>query len=336
MLEKPNLEDDAIVAALREHYGLDIASLKFLPIGNDVGSFAYRIEARDDTAYFLKARRAPMYEPSVVVPHYLKEQGLDEVVAPLATLDGTLWVPFGSFNLILFPFIEAPTGKEAGLTAQQWRELGRILKRLHTLTPSSQIRELVMHESFVTPYWVASMQQLQTKIDQPDSRDSIAAELADFWRAHNRQIDDLMARALALGRMLHDEPREFVLCHTDIHTANVLVARSGALHIVDWDQPLFAPKERDLMFYGAGLGSATGGATEARYFYDCYGPTQIDRLAFAYYRYAWVMQDWVANADEVLWYDDLGEKTRRNSVRKFIQMFDAGNIVDVAYASDDL
>src|SRR4030095_5695569 len=103
----------------------------------------------------------PMCEPSVVVPHYLQEQGLDEVVAPLATLDGTLWVPFDAFNLILFPFVEAPTGKEVGLTPQQWGELGRILKRLHTLPPSWQIRELVLHESFETPYWVARMQTLQ-------------------------------------------------------------------------------------------------------------------------------------------------------------------------------
>jgi spectinomycin phosphotransferase len=336
MLEKPNLDDDAIVAALREHYGLDVASLKFLPIGNDVGSFAYRVEGRDGTTYFLKARRAPMYEPSVVVPHYLRQHGLVEVVAPLPTLTRTLWVPFGDFNLILFLFIDAPTGKEAGMTAQQWTELGRLLKRLHTLTPSSQIRELVSQDSFETPYWVASMQKLQTRIDQPDSLDSIAAELAGFWRARQGQIYDLMARTLALVRKLHDEPREFVLCHSDIHTANVLVEDSGALHIVDWDQPLFAPKERDLMFYGAGLGSATGGATEARCFYEGYGATKIDRLAFAYYRYGWVMQDWVANADEVLSYDDLGEKTRRNSVRKFIQMFDSGNIVDVSYASDDL
>jgi spectinomycin phosphotransferase len=93
MLEKPNLDDDAIIAALSGRHGLDIASLTFLPIGNDVGSFAYRVEARDGSAYFLKARRAPMYEPSVVVPHYLQEQGLDAVVAPLATLDGTLWCP---------------------------------------------------------------------------------------------------------------------------------------------------------------------------------------------------------------------------------------------------
>jgi len=88
------------------------------------------------------------------------------------------------------------------------------------------------------------------------------------------------------------------------------------------------------MFFGAGLGNLTGGVDEVRHFYAGYGPAEIDRKAFAYYRYAWVMQDWVAYGAEVLLYDDLGEATRRKSLRSFIEMFSPGNVVDVAYASD--
>jgi len=40
----------------------------------------------------------------------------------------------------------------------------------------------------------------------------------------------------------------------DIHLWNLLIDdRTGALHVVDWDTLIFAPKERDLMFIGAGL-----------------------------------------------------------------------------------
>ena len=335
MLEKPNLDDDAIVAALREHHALDVATLEFLPIGNDVGSYVYRVATRGDSTYFLKARRGPMYEPSVLVPSYLHEQGMHQVVAPLPTRSGALWVPFGAFNLILYPFIEARTGMDAGLTQPQWTELGRALKKLHALDPPPHIRSSVLRESFDAPYWVAEMRRLQVRIDGAAWRDAIDAELAAFWTHRRDQMYRLMTRTLALGRELLAVPREFVLCHSDIHTANVLVESKGALHIVDWDQPVFAPKERDLMFFGAGLGSLTGDADDASHFYEGYGATAIDRAAFAYYRYAWVMQDWVACGAEVLLYDELGEVTRRNSLRSFVAMFAPGNVVDVAYTSDD-
>ena len=334
MLEKPNLDDAAIAAALRDHHALDVATLEFMPIGNDVGSYVYRVATRGDSTYFLKARRAPMYEPGVLVPRYLHEQGIHQAIAPLPTRSGALWVPFGAFNLILYPFIEARTGMDAGLTAPQWKELGRALMKVHALDPPPHIRRSVARESFDAPYWVAELRRLQVRIDSAARRDAIDAELAAFWAEHQHQMYGLMERTLALGRELLAAPREFVLCHSDIHTANVLVEPNGALHIVDWDQPVFAPKERDLMFFGAGLGNLTGGTDDALHFYDGYGSTNVDPTAFAYYRYAWVMQDWVAYGAEVLLHDDLGEATRRKSLRSFIEMFAPGNVVDVAYASD--
>ncbi len=332
MLEKPNLDDDVITAKLREHYGLDVVSLEFLPIGNDVGSYVYRVESHGDV-YFLKARRAPMYEPSVVVPHRLNEMGLREAVAPLAASGGALWVACGAFNLILYPFIEARTGMEAGLTAQQWTQLGSVLQRLHNVELPAETRQLVMVESFERPYWVDAMQRLQAKVAASDVRDDVDAELIGFWNERRAEVDALMNRTLALGRSLRDTPRRFVLCHSDIHTANVLVEPGGALHIVDWDQPIFAPKERDLMFFGTGM-TIGGSEDDARRFYEGYGPTRLDREAFTYYRYAWVMQDWVAYGAEVLLHDDLGELTRRNSLRRLREMFTPGDVVDVAYASD--
>lgn len=336
MLEKPSLDDSAVSAALRGCYGLDVTTLRFLPIGNDVGSYVYRVDTRSDGAYFLKARRAPMYEPSVAVPRFLVEQGLHQVVAPLPTVDGALWVAFGKFNLILYPFIDARTGKDAGMTPRQWTELGRVLKKMHSLEPPASLRALIGAESFDAPYWVAGMQRLQQLIDQRDRLDAIGAALVRVWRRREAQMYALMARTRELGRMLHETPREFVLCHSDIHTANVLVEAGGALHIVDWDQPIMAPKERDLMFFGAELGALTGGASEARDLFEGYGSGEVDTLAFAYYRYAWVMQDWVANAEEVLLYADLGEATRRNSLRRFEAMFEPGDVVGVAYASDSI
>ena len=41
-----------------------------------------------------------------------------------------------------------------------------------------------------------------------------------------------------------------------IGAGNLLIDAKGSLYIVDWDHPIMAPKERDLMFVGGGVGSA--------------------------------------------------------------------------------
>ena len=107
MREKPNLADAAITHCLREGYGLGVARLAFLPVGNDAAAWAYRADAQDGSAYFVKVKRGPVYASSVVVPHFLKEQGLLAVVAPLParTLTGrtrSIWLSWSQQLLSRF------------------------------------------------------------------------------------------------------------------------------------------------------------------------------------------------------------------------------------------
>ena len=82
------------------------------------------------------------------------------------------------------------------------------------------------------------------------------------------------------------------MCHSDIHAGNILIDANGALYIVDWDNPVLAPKERDLMFIGGGQEFAGHTAQEEEtLFYRGYGQTQIDPIALAYYRYERIIQD---------------------------------------------
>ena len=83
MRERPALTDSQIAAALREGYGLSTDRVTFLPVGNDSGAWSYRIDAGDGRTYFLKVRRGEPDAPGLVVPCYLREQGMIEVVAAL-------------------------------------------------------------------------------------------------------------------------------------------------------------------------------------------------------------------------------------------------------------
>ena len=63
---------------------------------------------------------------------------------------------------------------------------------------------------------------------------------------------------------------------------NVLVDAGGQVTIVDWDNPIFARKERDLMFVGGGVGGAWNDPFESKWFFTGYGPAAIDLTALAF------------------------------------------------------
>ena len=87
-------------------------------------------------------------------------------------------------------------------------------------------------------------------IDNADFDDPIAVELAAFLQSKRAEVLDLIWRTERLAQELQTRSPELIVCHSDIHAGNILIDASGTLYIVDWDNPIRAPKERDLMFVG--------------------------------------------------------------------------------------
>jgi hypothetical protein len=81
-----------------------------------------------------------------------------------------------------------------------------------------------------------------------ENGDKCRVRLDQFVRERRDEIRRSVQRAEELGREFRRRPAGFVLCHGDVHIANVLIDAVGRLLIVDWDQPVLAPRERDLMF----------------------------------------------------------------------------------------
>jgi spectinomycin phosphotransferase len=335
MLEKSTLPDETISAGLRESYGMAVSEINFLPLGNDSSAWVYRVRLEGGATYFLKVKKGVVYEPSVAVPHFLKDQGIAQVVAPLPTMIGQLWHGLDDFFLILYPFIDGSTGMDVGLSDSQWIEFGTVLKKIHSTQLSPELLRQVQKEAFaLNPQWCGVVKMLQAKMKAGEFHDPLERELAAFWRERQQEIGRIVARAAALGRMLQRKSGEFILCHTDIHTANVLIDKDDKLFIVDWDQPILAPKERDLMFVvGAGQPIAFATTAEALFFRG-YGTVEIDPVAIAYYRYEWVVQEIADFGERVFLTPDVGAETKQDAVRGFIRLFEPGDVVEEAYQSE--
>lgn len=333
MREPPKLANATIQATLRTHYGLSITSLTFLPIGNDSASFVYRVDANDDKSYFLKVRANSGFSASsLVIPRCLYEHGIPHIITPLPTTTQALWVRVSDFTLSLYPFIDARTAAATGLSFQHWSALGATLHRIHTCQLPPDLQQFIPHESFIP-----SRRQVLTALDavmNDHLTDPLQRELAVFWQRRQADIRMVIDRSDMLGSKLRLASLPLVLCHADLHTWNVLLDTAQQMWIVDWDEVILAPKERDLMFIIKGIGHDLVTSYETTSFLQGYGDAAIDPQALVYYRYAWAVQDMGSYAEQVFFAPDLSEQARNDAVHGFIDLFTPGNIVAIAFKSD--
>jgi len=333
MLEKPDLKDEKMIDCLHHEYDLKIAQVTFLPLGADRDTAVYRADAADRTPYFVKLRRGDFPEPTVIVPKLLHDQGIAQIIAPLTTLSGQLWATLENFNVILSPFVEGRDGSQVGLTDQHWVELGRVLHELHNAVLPQTVVDRIPRETF-SPYFRERVRNFQAQVEETTFADPVSAELAAFLRAKRDVVSDLINRAERLAAALQNQPLEWVVCHADIHAWNVLITPDGKFYVVDWDTLTFAPKERDLMFFGGGFfQNQRSPEEEERLFYQGYGQAEADPVGLAYYRYERIVQDISAYCEEVLL--TVGDSPdRTNGLRQITGQFLPGEVIDMAYRSD--
>jgi spectinomycin phosphotransferase len=250
------------------------------------------------------------------------------VLGPLPTRAGAPSLVVDRFALALYPMLAAAPGAEVGLSPEQWRQLGAAVRRVHAVA-TRPLTRLVAREAF-RPSRRELIGRLETQVAAATVDDPVAAELAACWLTRRDTIAALVEQADRLGRAAAKVPSRQVLCHGDLHTWNVLVDTGQHLWIVDWDEAILAPRERDLMFVDGGIGHGLVGPDDTDSFLRGYGETRIDPLLLAYYRCAWAVQDIAAYGEEVLTTPTLGQESRRAAVDGFKDLFEPGNIVELA------
>ena len=329
MLEKPAISDETLLTALHDHFDLSAAALEFLPIGYDAFAGVYRVRVADGRDYFLKVKKGGVAPVTVAIPQFLKASGIREVIAPLPTTAGELWGAVDDFGMILYPFIEGADAITIDMTADQAGTFGRALKRIHSLGLPPETSALVPREDF-SPRWRHEVREWSETFATGNFDDPFWRRFAAGWNALQHQIDPLVDRAEALAQVLVNRPSsDWCLCHSDIHQANILLSKDGAVYIVDWDQPIIAPKERDLMFIGGGCAGKVNEGEE-EFFYRGYGHTDVDWVMVAYYRYERIVQDFAVFAQEALLIPDTSEADKNRVLMQVNAQFDPGSVVDIA------
>lgn len=335
MREDRALDGGAIAASLDAHYRLSVASVAFLPIGNDLRAAMYRVTADDGADYFLRIRVDPLDEPGLLVPRALIDLGIGNILAPLQTIDSALWCPiegYAGFSAVLYPFIPGENAKVVGLSDDQWREFDRTLRAVHSSGLDERFHGLFRREDFALPA-AALVRRISSELHRATFDSQAAARFATFWQDNGARIDGLLARAEELGGRLRTRTFDHVLhvlCHADIHGANVLVGTDDRIWLVAWDGPLIAPRERDLLFV---VGSRIGRPVAPRkedLFFEGYDPTAIDPDALAYYRSERKIEDLGEIGQRVFVDTHLNERAREEQADAAVRLFAPGGDFDIA------
>jgi spectinomycin phosphotransferase len=238
--------------------------------------------------------------------------------------------------VMMYPFLEGDTSL-AGMTDDQWKETGTIFQQIHRVQLPPDGFPSLRKESFNPTRYVRWMRAFETQHLQAQhigsSSPPAARALRASWVAHQSTIHTAVTSLEQLAAALQSRTLPFVVAHADLHPANLLLDQRGHVFVLDWDEVMMAPKERDFIFirepqasaFWEGYGLPASDAIDKR--------KEIDWIALTYFRWERVIQDVIEEVQQVLFRDDVGDDAKATAAQRFATGFAAGNNVDAAYAA---
>jgi spectinomycin phosphotransferase len=329
---KQPLSDQLIIDCLSTSYGIEVATLKFLPLGADMDASVYKADAHDKSSYFVKLKRGHHHDIGIAIVELLHNAGIKQIIPPIKTTHSQLTRLIDDFTLIVYPFIDGQNGFSRILKNEQWLTLGKTLRQVHEVNVPPLIQQQVRREEY-SPKWRDIVRSLYTYLEAEPIGDEIALKLSAFMNDNLSTIRRLVDRAEQLAQVLQRASPQFVLCHSDVHGGNVLLD-DDAIYIVDWDDPIMAPKESDLMFIGGGVANVWNNSHEEALFYKGYGRTEINKQILSYYRHERIVEDIAIYGQNLLLIAAWGED-RSEMYKHFVAMFEPNGVVEIAFRTDE-
>ncbi|MCS5708698.1 phosphotransferase [Candidatus Berkiella cookevillensis] len=321
------LNEQQIENCLKAHYDLDIIEILALHRGADTNACVFKVDARAQS-YFVKLRHGHYNEINLAIIELLAQAGIRQIISPIKTNQQQVMVSIGDFHLVVYPFIDAQDAFSHSLSDQQWILLGKALQQIHGLKVPTGMQARLRKENYSLKFR-QSVCAFYEQFNALKITDEIAEKLFAFMRQEQKIILHLVKAAENLANIIPSSNPQYSLCHSDIHGGNVLVDGHDRIYIVDWDEPIMAPKERDLMFIGGGVGNVWNQPHEEALFYQGYGNTLVDKNILAYYRYERIIED-ISEYVQQLLLSSSGGENREIMYQHFMDMFAPRGVVEIA------
>ncbi|MDQ4038720.1 MAG: phosphotransferase [Actinomycetota bacterium] len=336
----PIIEPDALAEHVLDDFGISLDSMAQVFGGQDSDAAVLHAVTGDGLPVAVKVSRNNRVGGLLAVA-LLAADIPAGIPAPLLARSGKPYSVLGDRRISLTPWIAGATAYEAGMTADQWRAFGALLSRVHATPVPDAIAAELPAEDFRTPA-AALARDMDERIREPAASGNPAGlhdsptcrALIQEWRTARQCLTKILAHIDDLGDELRSRSTPSVLCHGDAHISNVLLDRSDDVWLLDWDEVVLAPRERDLMFIIEGvLADALVTAQQQAWFFDGYGPADVDPMHLAYYRCSWAVQDVADFASRILTRPDGNSPEDWQGLRFFRSVVSPTGIVGLAVRS---
>ncbi|MCC6564838.1 MAG: phosphotransferase [Chloroflexi bacterium] len=275
MRTPPPISVNVIEAALRDAFAMKQPHLTFVRGGEEAWAFNV---ASAEGAFHLKIYSSAddlLLERLDACLALRTALDTASVVSAVPTRAGSLMFQVAGFNAALFPYVLAMPFRKPEWTQEQSTAVGRLLARIH----AAPLDVPLVAESFSTGAADAAQKVIDALLAALESANPVhhatARLLLPCEGALRREID----RLRRASETVRHTPAAMVVCHGDLTWDNVLFGPEP--YLIDWDDMLYAPKERDLMFYA----DPNDPVLEA--YGQAGGDTRLDADALMYYRALW-------------------------------------------------
>ncbi|MEH0844053.1 aminoglycoside phosphotransferase family protein [Micromonospora sp. CPCC 205711] len=290
-----------------DDFGVDLTTVERVDLGADESAELWRGVADDGSRWAVKLSGGGT-PAGLVASAYLAGRGVPGIAAPLATDDGVAWRIRGGRRLSVVPWVSDRRALDGGMEPAHWRAFGEVLAAVHATEVGDDLARLLPVEDHAHRPVAAAVRRTGQLVAGPaGAADEVAHDAAREWRDAADLVAALLAEADVLGAELRARAVGPVVCHGDPHLGNLMLGAGGRVWLIDWDDAVLAPRERDLMFVTVGvLAFAPVTPVERAAFFAGYGPVDPDPVRLAYHLTVRALDDFSSWAAQALdpGYDD--------------------------------
>ncbi len=245
MLTEPNVNKSQLKEILEKEYDFSIDEIAFNPKG--YASWSYIIQTNKGK-FFLKLYKPENFDQKVFdfTADLYSKCHIENIVHPIKTKNNEIYFSFDNFKLVLFNFIDGQTSKEQPLNNNQLEELGELFANIHK--SHEIIGPYEVREKFEFPFKEGIL-KIYENIDSLNNLNEIKQQARQVYIKYKENFLNELSQLERLAEKLKSENIEFVNCHGEPSPDNIIVSTEGKTYLIDWDFPIFAPKEKDLAFF---------------------------------------------------------------------------------------
>ncbi|HOB19157.1 MAG TPA: phosphotransferase [Candidatus Atribacteria bacterium] len=230
---------DLILEDVNRHYTIDAASITPAPRG--YAADTYYLSSRE-CDYFLKitsrVHRYPLFMNGLRVVDALTRSGIDFIPRVIPAADGSLYLKKENGVYAIFEKINAVQTYEFDMK-DAFEKLAAIYKASAQFPDKSSFLSETFHDGFIETY-----EKQLSHFFSSDYKYKEAEAARDILMPYASDLKSLPDEARAAVAASRSQKAPYYLTHSDF-PGNIMVDSLGRQYMIDFDESLFGPLERD-------------------------------------------------------------------------------------------